>query len=62
MYLQNARQHARVRGYLPRAGKKAAAGTLQGGIARGESDENVPPQGRAASSGSRRRGRGRGRA
>ena len=60
MYLQNARQHARVRGYLPRAGKKAAAGMVQGG--RGENDENVPPLEGAALSGSRRRGRGRGRA
>ncbi|KAI1784308.1 hypothetical protein LXA43DRAFT_1101527 [Ganoderma leucocontextum] len=59
MYLQNSREHARTRGYLPRAGRKAASGSAN---PRHQNNENIAPQGGVASGGSRRRhGRGRAR-
>ncbi|EJF66329.1 hypothetical protein DICSQDRAFT_166025 [Dichomitus squalens LYAD-421 SS1] len=54
MYLQNAREHARIRGYIPRAGRKSSQSNNGNG-----GDNNTGTRAPSAAGGSTRRGRGR---
>ena len=59
MYLQNTREHARTRGYIPRAGRKAAAPRTGSASRASRNNENAMPETSSGGSSSSSRHQGR---